>query len=234
MAVTESFRPIRNDRLSDKAVDQIIRLIRVGELPVGTKLPNEAQLAQQLGVSRGILREAFTVLEAQGYISRAPREGTIVKRANGRELGAQLSSQLRAARYRELLEFREVMECRAVQNAIKLADDEAFARLQMFISEKPEAELPNSPDYYFHYHLAELSGNSLFMVFIDMYYDLIQEMATVSYKDKKRLRQQNQEHQQIMDALLKRDARAAVVAVRNHLRMVQRSVESNSGKQESV
>ena len=50
----EGFRRIRNDRLSDKAVQQLLQRIRAGELPVGTRLPNEADLADQLGVSRGI------------------------------------------------------------------------------------------------------------------------------------------------------------------------------------
>lgn len=223
----EAFRPIRNDRLSDKAAEQIIQLIRVGELPVGTRLPNEADLAQRLGVSRGILREALTVLQAQGYISRAPREGTIVLRINGQEMGAQLSSKLRAAQYRELLEFREVMECRAVQNAIRLATDEDLDHLQALIDGAAESLLPESPDYYFHYQLAQLSGNSLFAVFINMYYDMIHEMAMVSYRDKKRMRGQQQEHQRIVDAIRARNERKAVAAVRTHLRHVQRAIETN-------
>lgn len=221
----ETFRPIRNDRLSDKAAEQIIQLIRVGELPVGTRLPNEAMLAQRLGVSRGILREALTLLQAQGYISRAPREGTIVQRINGQEMGAQLSSHLRAAQYRELLEFREVMECRVVQNVTQLASDEELDGLQALIDGAPDSLLPESPDYYFHYRLAELSGNSLFAVFINMYYDMIHEMAVVSHRDKKRLRGQQNEHQRILDAIRQRDARKAVTAVRTHLRHVQRAVE---------
>lgn len=220
----ETFRPIRNDRLSDKAAEQMIQLIRTGELPVGTRLPNEAALAQRLGVSRGILREALTLLQAQGYVSRAPREGTIVQRVNGQEMGAQLSKQLRAAQYRELLEFREVMECRAVQNAVQLASEEELRSLQTLIDDAPDAQLPESPDYYFHYRLAELSGNSLFAVFINMYYDMIHEMAVVSHRDKKRLSGQQREHQRILDAVRRRDARGAVAAVRTHLRHVQRAV----------
>ena len=52
--------------------------MREGELTVGTRLPPEAQLAEQLGVSRGILREALTILEARGHLSRTPKGGTVI------------------------------------------------------------------------------------------------------------------------------------------------------------
>lgn len=221
---THAFRPIRNDRLSDKAAQQMVQLIRTGELPIGTRLPNESDLANRLGVSRGVLREALTLLQAQGYISRAPREGTIVLRVNGLEIGTQLANQLRSAQYRELLEFREVMECRVVCNVIRLASDADLDVLQKLLDGAPDGTPPESPDYYFHYHLAELSGNSLFAIFIDMYYDLIHEMAMVSSRDKKRVAARHQEHQRILDAILKRDDRKAVAAVKSHLRHASKAI----------
>ncbi len=227
----EAFRPIRNDRLSDKVAERIIQLIRAGELPVGARLPNEGDLAQRLCVSRGVLREALTVLQVQGYISRTPREGTIIQRVNGQEMGAELSKRLRAAQYRELLEFREVMECRVVQNVIQLASDEELDRLQALADNAPGALLPKSPDYYFHYRLAELSGNSLFTVFIDMYYDMIQEMAVVSHQNKARLNGQQREHQRILDAIRQRSVSKAAAAVRTHLKNVQRAVETSEGEE---
>ena len=49
-------------RLSDLAQEEILFRIRSGELPVGTRLPSEPELAQQMGISRGILREALNAL----------------------------------------------------------------------------------------------------------------------------------------------------------------------------
>ena len=71
-----SFQPIQDQRLSDRIAEQFTRAMREGELTVGTRLPPEAQLAEQLGVSRGILREALTILEARGHLSRTPKGGT--------------------------------------------------------------------------------------------------------------------------------------------------------------
>ena len=45
----------------------------------------------------------------------------------------------------------------------------------------------HSLDYYFHYRLAELSGNVVFVNFIDTYYDIIDELKTKSSKQKNRI-----------------------------------------------
>ena len=75
-----SFQPIQDQRLSDRIAEQFTSAMHNGELTVGTRLPPEAQLAEQLGVSRGILREALTILEARGYISRTPDEREAAER----------------------------------------------------------------------------------------------------------------------------------------------------------
>ena len=51
--------------------DQLRDLIVRGELPRGQRLPNEAVLASQFGVSRGTVREALRVLAAQNLIRTA-------------------------------------------------------------------------------------------------------------------------------------------------------------------
>ena len=45
--------PIQDQRLSDRIAQQFTQAMQSGELTVGTRLPPEAQLADQLGVSRG-------------------------------------------------------------------------------------------------------------------------------------------------------------------------------------
>ena len=75
-----NFHPIQDQRLSDRIAQQFTQAMQSGELTVGTRLPPEAQLADQLGVSRGILREALTILEARGYISRTPNEREAAER----------------------------------------------------------------------------------------------------------------------------------------------------------
>ena len=49
-----SFQPIQDQRLSDRIAEQFTSAMHNGELTVGTRLPPEAQLAEQLGVSRRV------------------------------------------------------------------------------------------------------------------------------------------------------------------------------------
>lgn len=62
------FEPMPAVRTSAAIVSQIRGLIRSGQLPIGSRLPAERELCEQLGVSRLSLREALRVLESSGLI----------------------------------------------------------------------------------------------------------------------------------------------------------------------
>lgn len=55
--------------------------IASGELPVGTVLPKEVDLAETLGVSRQTVRSAIQALQQQGLVSRRRKAGTRVEAA---------------------------------------------------------------------------------------------------------------------------------------------------------
>lgn len=223
-----SFQPIQDQRLSDRIAEQFTRAMREGELTVGTRLPPEAQLAEQLGVSRGILREALTILEARGHLSRTPKGGTVITSVIGDDLARTLSKQLRQATYRDLLEFREVMEYRAVENIVRIATDEQLQGLEELLQD--EQQQVSQIDRYFHYQLAVLSGNSLFSSFVDTYYELIREIKVKSLQTKERKAAIRREHLAILNALKARDAELARECVRLHLNAVRRSVDSSEEK----
>ncbi|MBA2371801.1 MAG: GntR family transcriptional regulator, partial [Chloroflexi bacterium] len=55
--------------------------IRVGRLAAATAVPSSRALARQLGVSRGVVVEAYEQLTAEGYLSSRPGGATTVSRA---------------------------------------------------------------------------------------------------------------------------------------------------------
>ena len=209
---------IKAERLSEKVIQQLLQIIRSGEIAVGDKLLPESELAQQMGVSRGILREALTVMEVRGFLKRTPREGTTVIRNQESNLAENLSTELKKASYLNLLEFRESVECKIVEKVIEIASDSDIESLADLI-EKQGIEI-NSRDYYFHYRLASLSGNPLFVSFIDTYYDLIKEIRDISLQVQDRPEQVRKEHIVIVNALRKRDKSAARRATKDHLKAV--------------
>ena len=202
-------------RLSDKAEQELLRRIHSGELPVGTRLPSEPELAEEMNISRGILREALNSLQAKGYISRTPRGGSFIERNSDENIGESITAQVRRADLQDLIEFREAMESKAVQLVIDRATDEEIASLREMLNVPREKS--GGIDYYFHYRMAELTGNRLFVVFIDMYYDTIRRFAEGSYKDEARWRVMMREHLRIVEALEKRSKRAATAVIKGHL-----------------
>jgi len=213
---------IKDERLSEKAVHQLLMLIRSGQVLVGEKLPPESHLAEQLGISRGILREALTILEARGFVRRAPREGTTVIQKQEDNMAEGLAVQLKKATLMDLLEFREAMECKVVELIIRRASDEDIQELNSLL-EVTDMEA-TSKDYYFHYRLALLSDNALFVSYIDTYYGLITEIKDISMRVRNRSEQIKREHRKIVSAIRKRDAAAAKRAVKTHLEAVSRLI----------
>src|SRR6476620_4275311 len=65
-------------RLSDRVAAEIRRLVVQGVYPPGSKLPSGQDLAQQLGVTRLILREALQQLETGGMVRTRHGSGTYV------------------------------------------------------------------------------------------------------------------------------------------------------------
>jgi DNA-binding FadR family transcriptional regulator len=59
-------------------INEVGRAIVAGEMPVGTSLPNDAEMMDRFGVSRTVLREALKTLEAKGLVEARAKVGTRV------------------------------------------------------------------------------------------------------------------------------------------------------------
>lgn len=61
------------------ALERALReAVRDGALRAGARLPSSRQLAQQVGVSRGVASDVYAQLEAQGFVSMRPRSAPVV------------------------------------------------------------------------------------------------------------------------------------------------------------
>ena len=71
--------------LKDLFVQQLQGMILSDELPMGTQLPPERELAQQMQVSRAVVNGGLAELAQQGFLEVRPRQGTFVAdyRRNG-------------------------------------------------------------------------------------------------------------------------------------------------------
>lgn len=75
----KGIKPIRESRLLPRlAVEQLRAMIHSGELPAGSRLPSEPDLAKALNISRSTLRAALSYLENEGTVIRRRGVGTFV------------------------------------------------------------------------------------------------------------------------------------------------------------
>lgn len=98
-------------RLSERVTEQLLRVLGSGAYAEGTKLPPERELAELLGVSRTVLREALSALQLSGMLVRHPGVGTVIARLPNGLDPDRWSKHLQAgASIAELIDARMALE----------------------------------------------------------------------------------------------------------------------------
>ncbi|MDX9754875.1 MAG: GntR family transcriptional regulator [bacterium] len=107
--------------LQAKAYQYIQSKILSGELAPGSHV-SELSLAHEIGISRAPVRDAITQLQTEGYVSRVPRSGTIVRSLERHEIV-------------ELYELREALESYAAALAAQRATTAQIRKLEKYCDE---------------------------------------------------------------------------------------------------
>ncbi len=107
---------VQGRTLSDQVVQTLRQVIVDGELPPGARLI-DAELAEQLQVSRPTIRDAFRRLQHEGIIINHPHRGYFV-------------AEFRPEDVEELMILRGLLEGRAAEISAGLLTDEDFCRLE--------------------------------------------------------------------------------------------------------
>lgn len=212
-------------KLSDLVYAKILGRIRVGDFAVNDKLPTENELAEQLAVSRPIVREALARLRADGVVSSRRGSGTYVRQMAAAGNGA---APLRSIEdMRKCLEFRLSFEGETAFHAAAAPRYEqgrqglhdALARLQASLRAQTIAV---EDDFGFHHAVARASGNRFFEdVMLSMRDSISTGMGItpsfMSVPTPERLARLHAEHVDVFEAILANDPERAREAMRRHL-----------------
>lgn len=222
----KTFKRIHTENKSERVVKHIMQLIEDHELNPGDKLPPENEFAESLGISRGVLREALTILQFQGFISRKPKDGTYIREIALEQITAEsMIESLKKSTYIDLIELREALEIKSVELAILRADDSEILEVKSYLDQANVTDANYSiTDYNFHLKIAEMSKNILLINFIDNYYELIHEMGEKSNTNLERRAEILEEHKKLIDAIYKRDLKESKKALSYHLGKVKENV----------
>jgi DNA-binding FadR family transcriptional regulator len=194
-------------------------VIESGSLAVGDKLPSEAQLARQYGVSRPLLREALRGLQALGLVVSHSGKGSYV--ASNRPVENPIFGSYSL---RDLLEVRKHVEIPISGYAALRHTDDDLDMLESLI-ERMEEENDSiawvALDTLFHITIAQASGNPAFQKVIEEVRDALGRQSRVLNQVGGRREFSNAEHRRIVEAITAGDDELARQAMADHLQHVE-------------
>ena len=225
-----TIEPVHKSRLSQQIMLQICELIRENRLVAGDRLPPERELAERLQVSRPSLREALTALEAAGIIETRHGGGTWVR--DFHELGVTSPLSLALSTTDDLVgdlwEVRVIFEPMVAAQAALRASDEDIAAMRAateelgtVIDRHDQAERTIVLDREFHTAIARASGNRVAVRVLQLINELLLNSRRHFAADADRRRRTFERHSEIVDAIERRDPRAARDVMLRHLQDVE-------------
>lgn len=159
--------------VTDLAIDKLRAMIASGELRPGQRLPREADLATQLGLSRSSLREAVRVLSVLRVLDVRQGDGTYISSLSPESLVEALTFIAdfhQDSSVLHLLELRGILEPAASARAARRATEAQIGELREILGRAtPESSVEEliSADIEFHAAIAAISGNPVLASLIE-------------------------------------------------------------------
>ncbi len=225
-AVTSLRRP-RN--LAGALVDAFGLRIREGRLKIGERLPTETAIMVEFGVSRTVVREALSKLQAAGLVETRHGIGSFVLSV-GERGGFFSIAPAQMATLREViavLELRIGLEAEAAGLAAQRRSEENLAVMRASLRAFAEAIDGDSDavsaDFELHAEIARATQNQHFVDLMSYLGSMLIprkriDTAGLAGEDKRDyLRRVHAEHESIVNAIASQDSEAARAAMRTHL-----------------
>jgi len=225
---TPSAPPKKHRNLAQGVVAYISDGIRNGTINPGEKLPTESEIMRIQGVSRTVVREAISHLQAAGLVETRHGIGTFVLQPPvAPAMGLDPATVVTMRDVLAILELRISLETEAAGLAAARRTEEHLQKLRDTL-DGFEAAVRNGQatvawDVQFHLTIAQASANRYF-------HDILSHLGTNiiprSRLNSARLTQDDpanymnrvsQEHEDIFNAILRQDLESARAAMRTHL-----------------
>ena len=218
MNITALERPAS---LVERVCQQLAELIRGGSSEEERWLPGERSLAEKLGVSRTVVREATKRLEQQGMLEIQHGTGIKIVDRLHRPLNDSLTLLIpdMADRLQQLNDARLSIEPDAAAYAAQRATKEqikTMRRIQKQLENAPDNPAAIEADIAMHHAIADASGNLIYRLILDSLADLgvSSRLRTIGRIGKAPAAAH---HEAILVAIENRDSDAAREAMRSHI-----------------
>ena len=225
--------PIKKENATDQIYMQLLDMIFTDSWSAGSKIPSEAELSKQFGVSRVPVREALQRLNAMGIITSQQGRGAFVNAAPSSDILSVYLAMLgnKDFELKDLLEYRMLVEPYCAKYMAANGTEDFFQNLLQYCPN------PDGPDYNesrvfqldVHFHNQIVSGvNNSIIRLIQLYSSSVMERH-VSYfadihKDPLRIAR---EHYGIYSAMRNRNTALAEELMRKHILYVLRLINAD-------
>lgn len=192
----------------DVAERHLRSVILEGRVGPGERI-NEVLIADELGISRGPLREAVQRLSSEGLLTQVRNKGAYVSRVDAEEVT-------------ELYEARIALERRAVKLVANRRSDAQLADLERMLDETTTALEAGDGGAYpsdldFHRAIIAMAGNHVIARMAEEVQTRLQLARARSARDPRRAAVALEEHRQIVKAMIEGQGEFASQIMEEHL-----------------
>jgi len=220
-------------RLADQVADALAAEVRSGRLSEGDRLPTEAALAEQFGVSRTVVREAVSRLKSLGLLDSRQGSGVYVRAAGVEPLRFEMPHVASREAVIQMVELRRALEAEVAALAAERRTPEDVTRIREAIDALHAAVAAGGngadEDVRFHRAIAEAARNPFLIGTLQYLRQFLHGATRVTRANEARradfAREVAQEHAQIVDAIEGGDPLRAREAAKSHMDNAIRRIE---------
>jgi DNA-binding FadR family transcriptional regulator len=214
---------IDNSSLVDKVEASLVKLLQQQKLKIGDSIPKEIDLANSLGVSRTVVREALMRLRMMGLIESKKKKGAVI---TSPDLFAVMSKSMNPhildqETLKEIFEIRLVLEIGMADLLFHRVKKEDIEELRKIVQNEPpltQYHLFNiEHEIAFHGKLYEITGNETLKKFQKMLLPVFDYVHNSGLLKKQPLLKTFESHQGLVDILENGSPELFRNAMRNHL-----------------
>lgn len=214
----------RSRNLGQEVMNDLAEKIRSGVYKPGQKLPTEPEVMAEQGVSRTVVREAMSRLQAAGFVETRHGVGTFVLETPPPIDRATVDTIHDVL---DVLELRISVETEAAGlAALRRTDDDLRIMreaLDLFEEGIDRGESSIDADFQFHLQISKATGNKYFEDFyrhqgkMTIPRTRLDTAKLALESGDNYLHQTNREHEYILDAITRKDPESARAGMRMHL-----------------
>lgn len=209
--------------LVEKAESKLIEIFIRKELKPGDPIPKETELADAMGVSRTVIREALTRLKTIDIIESKKHKGTVIKSPSLFDIlqKSMIPNILDDATLRDIFELRLVIEVGMADFVFHRITPEDIRKLEKIVAGEPEKSenilFDIDHEIKFHGKLYEVTGNRNLIQFQKLLLPLFNFAYESGLINKPIRRKKYVSHKGLIEVLKSGDADKLRSAMRAHL-----------------